>query len=49
MNNQFFFGIISKPEHLDIETLKKIVGEDEDPEIVSKKFVIKKGIFGKKF
>lgn len=39
---------MSKAEHIDIEKLKTVLKEDEDPEIVDKKFSAKKGIqYGK--
>lgn len=48
INDQFFFGILSLPEHLNLEELKALLKEDEAPETVDKKFSVKKGMFGKK-
>jgi hypothetical protein len=31
-----------------VEGLKALLKEDEDPEVVEKKFTVKKGMFGKK-
>lgn len=48
MNDHFFFGILSQPEHLNLEALKEVLKEDETAEVIEKKFTIKKGMFGKK-
>jgi hypothetical protein len=48
LNDQFFFCIQSLPEHLNVEGLKVLLKEDEEPETVDKKFTVKKGMFGKK-
>jgi hypothetical protein len=48
LNDQFFFGIVSLAEHFNVEELKTLVKEDEAPEVVDKKFTIKKGMFQKK-
>lgn len=47
INEQFFFAIVSSPEHLDVEKLKLIVKEDEKAEDVDKKWSVKKGMWGK--
>lgn len=48
LNDQFFFGILSLPEHFNLEELKALLKEDEAPETVDKKLSVKKGMFGKK-
>lgn len=47
INDQFFFAVVSSPDHLDIAKLKEIVKEDEAAEVVDKKWSIKKGMWGK--
>ena len=47
LNDQFFFAVVSSPDHLDIEKLKAIVKEDEQGEVVDKKWTVKKGLWGK--
>jgi len=39
---------VSVPDHIDIEKLKLLLKEDETPDVVDKKFTLKKGMFGKK-
>jgi len=39
--------ILSSPEHLDVEKIKALVKEDEAPEVVDKKWTVKKGMWGK--
>jgi len=36
------------PAHIDIEKLRALLKEDETPENVDKKLLVKKGVFGKK-
>lgn len=48
INENFFFAVLSIPEHLNLEALKTLLKEDEEAETVEKKFSIKKGVFGKK-
>ena len=38
---------MSSPDHLDLEKLKNLVKEDEKPEVVDKKWSVKKGMWGK--
>lgn len=40
----FFFGIVSVADHLLIDPLKELLKQDENPEIVDKKLVVKKGL-----
>jgi len=47
INEHFFFGIIVSPAHFDAEKVKALVKEDESPEIVDKKWTVKKGLWGK--
>jgi hypothetical protein len=39
--------ILSSPQHLDVEKFKALVKEDEAPEVVDKKWTVKKGMWGK--
>lgn len=48
LNDTIFFAIIAHPEHAEIDKLKEILKEDETPENVDKKLLVKKGIqYGK--
>ena len=48
VNDSIFFAIIAQPDHLDIERFKALLKEDETPENVEKKLLVKKGIqYGK--
>lgn len=48
LNDSIFFAIIAEPDHMDIEQLKNILKEDQTPENVEKKLLIKKGVqYGK--
>lgn len=40
--------MVSVPAHIDIEKLRALLKEDETPENVDKKLLVKKGVFGKK-
>lgn len=47
MNESLLYGIVSKPEHVNIEELKDFIKKDQsakDQEEFEKKFIIKKGI-----
>ena len=48
INDMFFFGIVSVPDQLGVENLKAELNNEQGAEIVDKKFLIKKGVFGKK-
>lgn len=47
VTDSFIYGILAKPEHLDINGLKALLKEDKEPEeaeLVEKKFILKKGL-----